>query len=256
MLKNILILAIGGKKFILYKSLIAIKISIINYRKIHTIIKKELCLNFFFKILISQFFIAFNPVEILEKKNINDRYSFKFPDFFTQNTNIWKKILLNIKKFNYLEIGTFEGRSALFVSELKNSEKIVCVDPYLEYDDSQKYNFKMSEVYESVNEKFNKNKNISLIKKKSDDFFLNNQEFFEVIYIDGHHQYEYVKRDFEHSINCLKKNGILICDDFLWFKYKLVEDNPIKAILECYYKHKKDLNILFISDQIIFKKIN
>ena len=68
MLKNILILAIGGKKFILYKSLIAIKISIINYRKIHTIIKKELYLNFFFKILISQFFIAFNPVKFLEKK--------------------------------------------------------------------------------------------------------------------------------------------------------------------------------------------
>ena len=80
------------------------------------------------------------------------------------------------------------------------------MDPYLEYDDSQKYNFKMSEVYESVNEKFNKNKNICLIRKKSDDFFQNNQEFFEVIYIDGHHQYEYVKRDFEHSINCLKKN--------------------------------------------------
>jgi len=57
-------------------------------------------------------------------------------------------------------------------------------------------------------------------------------------------------------MNCLKINGILICDDFLWFKYKKLEDNPTKAILECYYKYQKNLNILFINNQINFKKIN
>ena len=57
-------------------------------------------------------------------------------------------------------------------------------------------------------------------------------------------------------MNCLEKNGILICDDFLWFYYKKIEHNPIRAILECYYKYKKDLKILFIGHQIIFKKIN
>ena len=258
MLKKILILIMGGKQFIIYKFLSSIKISIVNYKKILPIIKKELYLNFFIKVLISQFFITFNPVKSLQKKEIKDKYNFKFLDFFTQNTNVWKKILSNIDNFNYLEIGTFEGRSALFISELKNSKKITCIDPYIEYDDSHKYNFKMSEVYESVSEKFKEvqNKSISLIKKKSDDFFSENKEFFEVIYIDGHHQYEYVKRDFENSMNCLKINGILICDDFLWFKYKKLEDNPTKAILECYYKYQKNLNILFINNQIIFKKIN
>lgn len=57
-------------------------------------------------------------------------------------------------------------------------------------------------------------------------------------------------------MNCLDDDGILICDDFLWFFYEKKEDNPIGAILECYENYKKDFEILFINNQIIFKKIN
>ena len=50
--------------------------------------------------------------------------------------------------------------------------------------------------------------------------------------------------------------GILICDDFFWSFYKKIEQNPTKAILECYENYKSDLEILFINSQIIFKKLN
>ena len=63
-----------------------------------------------------------------------------------------------------------------------------------------------------------------------------------------------MKRDFINSMTCLKKVGLLICDDFLWFKYDKLEENPVGAILECYDKYKEDLNILFMHHQIIFKK--
>ena len=85
-------------------------------------------------------------------------------------------------------------------------------------------------------------------------FFLGNKNIFNVIYIDGHHKYEYVKRDFINSFNVLKENGILICDDFLWFDYKNLEENPAAAILECYINYINELEILFISGQIIFRK--
>ena len=45
----------------------------------------------------------------------------------------------------------------------------------------------------------------------------------------------------------LDKNGILICDDFNWFYYKNIQDNPIWAILECYYNFKSNLKIADIS---------
>ena len=116
----------------------------------------------------------------------------------------------------------------------------------------------MSDVFNSVDQKLKKikHKKINLIRKTSDDFFFENKEFFDVIYIDGYHQYDYVKRDFINSLNFLKKDGILICDDFLWFKYKKQNDNPIIAILDCYNQNKKNLEVLFISNQIIFKKLN
>ena len=257
MFKNLLIILIGGKNFLLYKFLIILKLTLINFIKVYSHIKKKSYFFFFFKIFKSQFFLVFNPVKISEKKIINDLYKFKYLDFFSNNINVWKNFLYKLDKFNYLEIGTFEGRSALFVSELKNSKKIVCVDPYIEYEEAKKYNFKMSDVYHSANDKFikmNTKKNIILIKKKSDDFFKNNQDLFQVIYIDGNHQYEFVKRDFKNAFNCLDNNGLLICDDFLWFKNQILEHNPIVAILECYYEYQKNLDILFISDQIIFKK--
>ena len=240
------------KKSFLFKFLSIAKYSIVNYKKIFPLIKKDQYLYFLIKVIKSQFYITFNPVKLIEKQNMNKKFSFKYSDWFSNHMNIWNFFLVNINKFNYLEIGTFEGRSALFVSELNNCKKIVCVDPYMNYPEAD---FKMSDVFENVNEKFKKIKNIKLIKKKSDDFFLENLETFNVIYIDGYHEYEYVKRDFINSMSCLEKNGILICDDFLWFAYNKLEKNPIAAILECYNDYKDVLEILFINHQIIFRKI-
>lgn len=258
MLKTFFINIIGGKNFFIYKILSAFNVSITNYIKIFSLINKNSYLIFFYCIIKSQLFISFNPVKPSEKLDFQKKYSFKYPDFFSNYFNIWNNFLFKLSRFKYLELGTFEGRSALFVSELKNCEKIICVDPYIEYAESEKYEFKMSDVFNSVDQKLKKikHKKINLIRKTSDDFFFENKEFFDVIYIDGYHQYDYVKRDFINSLNFLKKDGILICDDFLWFKYKKQNDNPIIAILDCYNQNKKNLEVLFISNQIIFKKLN
>jgi len=256
MLKKIFIFLIGGREFFIFRFYKVFKYSIETYIKILPLLNNKKVF-FLFKIVKSNFLIIFKPVKPETKKDFNSNYFFKFPDYFSNNFNIWKSFLIHIPNFEYLEIGTFEGRSALFISEFKNCEKIVCVDPYIDYNESEKYDFKMSDVFESVSQKIKQiqNKDIKLIREKSDDFFLNNKETFDVIYIDGHHKYEYVKRDFINSMNCIKKDGILICDDFLWLKYEKLDENPIGAILECYDNYKKDLQILFINHQIIFKKI-
>ena len=70
------------------------------------------------------------------------------------------------------------------------------------------------------------------------------------------HFYDDVKKDFINSMNCLDDGGILICDDFLWFFFEKIEQNPIGAILECYENYRKDLEILFINNQIIFRRLH
>jgi glycosyltransferase involved in cell wall biosynthesis len=49
----------------------------------------------------------------------------------------------------------------------------------------------------------------------SDDFFENNTEQFDVIFIDGMHQVEYFYKDLNHSIQCIKETGKIFIDDIL-----------------------------------------
>jgi predicted O-methyltransferase YrrM len=49
----------------------------------------------------------------------------------------------------------------------------------------------------------------------SDDFFSQNKETFDVIFIDGLHYYDQVSRDFNNSLSCLNKNGIIILHDMM-----------------------------------------
>ena len=52
-------------------------------------------------------------------------------------------------------------------------------------------------------------------KMTSDEFFLNNNDKFDIIFIDGLHQYEQVIKDVKNSLNCLTKNGIILLHDCL-----------------------------------------
>ena len=65
---------------------------------------------------------------------------------------------------------------------------------------------------------------------KSDIFFKENIDMFDVIYVDGSHFADDVLKDCRSSWAFLKKNGILILDDFFWKNYKEIENNPAHAI--------------------------
>lgn len=47
----------------------------------------------------------------------------------------------------------------------------------------------------------------------SDDFFHQNSDFFDVIFIDGLHESNQVYRDITNSLNFLNENGYIICHD-------------------------------------------
>lgn len=53
------------------------------------------------------------------------------------------------------------------------------------------------------------------LKKTSDDFFEYNQKKFDLIFIDGLHIYEQVKKDIENSLKVLKPGGLILLHDCL-----------------------------------------
>ncbi len=130
----------------------------------------------------------------------------------------------------------------------------MAIDTFEGSDEHKNIDFK--KVYENFKYNINlgENKNVNFRKTNSDDFFKKNKNHYNLIYIDGSHHYEQVKKDFINSFNFLENNGYIICDDFMWFYYDKIELNPMKAILECYELYKSKLSIEFVYNQIIFKK--
>jgi len=56
------------------------------------------------------------------------------------------------------------------------------------------------------------------IKMTSDDFFIQNEKFFDCIFIDGLHIYEQVRKDILNSIKFLNSNGVILVHDCLPIK--------------------------------------
>ena len=57
------------------------------------------------------------------------------------------------------------------------------------------------------------------IKKSSDIFFKTNKRKFDLIFIDGLHEFDQVLRDFENSIQSTNEDGIILIDDCLPSSY-------------------------------------
>lgn len=113
-------------------------------------------------------------------EKFNKKINYNFPDNYFR----WDLIEYLIKKYNYtnyLEIGC--DRDQLF-SKVKIQNKIG-VDPF----------------------------SGGTVRKTSDKFFLENNEKFDIVFIDGLHIYSQVKKDILNSVQCLKPNGIVLVHD-------------------------------------------
>ena len=131
-----------------------------------------------------------------------------------------------------------------------------CIDPWEDYDDYNEYKNQQPKIYNSfinnvensgVKDKIIINRGYSYLEiPKFPD------EFFDIIYIDGNHEPDYVLEDAVLSFRKLKKNGIMIFDDYGWGGPDLTKKG-IDGFLSGY--HKKINYLGERSTQIFIKKI-
>lgn len=92
-------------------------------------------------------------------------------DFFSSHAFNFSSIL---KKFNsqlnYLEIGSYEGNSALFVANNFFNSQISCVDTWVKTEEYEK-NINFSDIEKNFDANTLKFSNIKKFKETSDDFF-------------------------------------------------------------------------------------
>ena len=61
-------------------------------------------------------------------------------------------------------------------------------------------------------------------------------------------------RDAVNAFNCLNKKGFIIFDDFFWFFFDTVDENPLGGIFKFIVENKNLLKIKYVSNQLIIQK--
>ncbi|CAG8662636.1 1183_t:CDS:1 [Cetraspora pellucida] len=188
---------------------------------------------------------------------------FKFTyDWFECFIPNWESSLshLKSKKINVLEIGAFEGRSAIWILEelFKNPEsKLISVDPFEDtFLDVKNYEATFHENIKMTG----KEKQVEVMKSISLDALIKlNYEAkikFDFILIDGSHVANDVLTDAVLAWNLLKEGGIIIFDDYELDRYEEDYNNAriaIDSFLKCY---EPQIEVIHKGFQVIIKKIN
>lgn len=146
------------------------------------------------------------------------------------------------RPINYLEIGAYHGANLLSVADtyaIHPQSQLFCIDPwedydnYPEYKNIQEYNYSLFNF--NINQSPHRNK-INVIRGYSNEQILKLQnDFFDIIYIDGNHEPDYVLEDAVLSYRKLKTGGIMIFDDYGWGGENLTK-RGIDSFLSGYHK--------------------
>jgi len=179
---------------------------------------------------------------------------------FRLSNNWFDFIPVSESPIKYLEIGTFYGANLLSVGDnyaKHNLSELYCIDPWIDYDDYPEYKNKQETIYSTfmrnVENSPHKNK-IKVNRAFSHQIIpIFPDEFFDIIYIDGNHEPEYVLEDAVYSFRKLKVNGIMIFNDYGWSIECVVE----KAVDAFVLLYGKKIQFLQLQDcQFFIKKIS
>jgi hypothetical protein len=152
------------------------------------------------------------------------RFNEKSKDYFTQHIPVWEKALQAYKgrpDVRYLEVGIFEGQSALWMLEnvlTDPTARLTGLDPFSDpvYERIER---SMNQTYKEV---FYSNLRASGSEYKAQIIEGYSQvelrklplEYFDIVYIDGSHFSPDVLEDAIQSWRLLKEGGVLILDDY------------------------------------------
>lgn len=234
--------------FLFFKNLISIDKLLGFYFSVYFLIHK-----IYIKIFFNKFKKHKTDYIDFAKKHLNVSAEWFFMHIPSWMIIFKKKLKIDFsKEYKILELGSFEGLSTVFFLKNFNNSIVYSVDSFTfdennDLDTSQNF-----ALFKKNTDSFKSRLRINILR--TDDFFAQNLETFDIIYVDAFHRYDYLIKDAINSFKFLNKGGILIFDDFMWNRYVDINDYPAKAVIEFYNLYKRDLEILLINYQVIFRK--
>ena len=132
----------------------------------------------------------------------------------------WRSFIpIEFKPIRYLEIGVHKGHNVLDVAKsygLHPDSRLHCVDPWMDYDEYPEYKGLQDIHYNSAMRTLAPFMDKCVIHRGFSEHFVPTFEdnYFDMIFIDGNHETEYVYRDGVMSFQKVKPRGYLIFDDY------------------------------------------
>ncbi|WP_231989137.1 class I SAM-dependent methyltransferase [Mycobacterium sp. 852002-51613_SCH5001154] len=158
-----------------------------------------------------------------------------------------------------LEIGSWEGRSALFLLTYFRNATLTAVDTWAA---SEEYAYTATANLSDLEARFDHNLSACtgrLTKRKGMSLdvlprLVEEGQLYDLIYVDGSHLADDVLVDAVLTWRLLKPGGVVIFDDFLWEAYPRARANPRHAIVSFLHYHSREYRILGAYYQIILQK--
>lgn len=164
---------------------------------------------------------------------------------------------------NFLQIGAYTGDATRWMlnNVITKSEhsKLTDVDTWEGSDEQIHRTFDWSDVETVYTKRFADdiaNGKLLKVKSTSDEFFSQNKDTYDFIYIDGDHTALGTLCDGINAYDCLKPGGIIAFDDYLWEPTLAPHLTPKFAIDSIALLYTGKLEVIHAGYQIWFRKIS
>lgn len=165
-------------------------------------------------------------------------------DWFTQSAPVFEKVLEELKgkpELEFLEIGTWEGRSAIWFLDnilTDKTSKITCIDDFNGIDNINNANIKIEGLRDRLDS------NLKPYRGKFEVYDGNSRDvlrvlsevdnFFDCVYIDGSHSAYDCLFDAVQTFPMVKKGGFIIFDDYMWNWSQLPDHRTPKLAIDSF----------------------
>jgi predicted O-methyltransferase YrrM len=169
-------------------------------------------------------------------------------DWFTKKIPRWEKVLRRFarKRISVLEVGSYEGRSAVFLLNYLPLSKLVCIDLFRGL-----FEKRFDRNLAPFGDRFIKIKGSAIQEL---DILKRANRKFSVIYIDAGKQRDHVLAMSLVAWPLLVPGGVMIWDDFAWGKNKPPSERPHDGLELFLNLHKEDMRLLFKAAQVAVRK--
>ena len=180
--------------------------------------------------------------------------------WFDGNAVEWTRIFhsqgLVGRPIRVLEIGSWEGRSAVFLLHHLPQAALTAVDTWQggRQNAGDPRLARIEELFDANVARYGAR--VRKVKSTSAEFFRNSEHSlpFDLIYVDGSHDAEDVIVDAVRGFELLAAGGIMIFDDYLWDCGVDTRLTPAVAINRFLRMNRGRYRILSVTGQIVLKK--